>query len=695
MLQNVVEQEIPWSWAEAVHRQTEGNPLFVQETLRYLVEEGHIGKQDGQWKTISQTTIAMAIPEGLKDVIGKRLSRLSPGCNTLLSMAAVVGRDFSLVVLQKVVQVTEEELYTALEEATSAGVLEARSQVGKGSSFWFAHAFFRQTLYQELFAPRRIRTHQQVGRALEEVHAQRLEEHAAELAAHFSQSTEASDLAKAVKYREIAAKRALSVYAYSEAVRLYEECLKAQEVLDPDDKAKQCDLLLALGDALIRAGEVGRCVDEVAPKAFAFAEAVPDPKRASLSGILACRGLANIGQTPAFRTPEGKSWVERCDRYAPPDSVERVWADFWLAVMNMAQAKMSETIKIHKRGVDLARRIGDREGFLRHGGQLLLVGSPLEDGEERKELAEEMMRIPRTALDQMTVTTVLARLTTFFLQIGQRKQIEELMAEEQTVAERTRQVNIRLTNMRSQALLAAIDGRLEEAVDIAHRMMAVGTEYGMLDNARVLVVNGPQTAFIEIGLTHEMLQILEEMTKRYGITGPAWLAREALFKAHLGRQEEAAEILNRQGLSEAEAVRDHNDSSFFANLMMLETATIIGHREAAARVLERFSTYTLPPFDHMSLTCIYRLLGATKALVGRTEEARADYKEALRVSTEMRFRPEVALTRLGLAELLLEHYPKEKKEALEHLDFAIKEFREMKMQPSLERALRHKDILKA
>ncbi len=57
--------------------------------------------------------------------------------------------------------------------------------------------------------------------------------------------------------------------------------------------------------------------------------------------------------------------------------------------------------------------------------------------------------------------------------------------------------------------------------------------------------------------------------------------------------------------------------------------------------------------------------------------------------------PWLALSRLQLAELLLEHYPSERKEALEHLDFAIKEFREMKMQPSLERALRHKDILKA
>ena len=61
----------------------------------------------------------------------------------------------------------------------------------------------------------------------------------------------------------------------------------------------------------------------------------------------------------------------------------------------------------------------------------------------------------------------------------------------------------------------------------------------------------------------------------------------------------------------------------------------------------------------------------------------------------MKFRPGLALTRLQLAELLLEHYPAEKKEALEYLDFAIKEFREMKTQPTLERTLRHKDILKA
>ena len=87
-------------------------------------------------------------------------------------------------------------------------------------------------------------------------------------------------------------------------------------------------------------------------------------------------------------------------------------------------------------------------------------------------------------------------------------------------------------------------------------------------------------------------------------------------------------------------------------------------------------------------TCPARHLGAAAALLGRPDEAMAYYQRALDACAKLRFRPDTALTRLQLAELLLEHYPDERDAAIEHLDFAIAEFREMKMQPSLERALR-------
>jgi len=88
-------------------------------------------------------------------------------------------------------------------------------------------------------------------------------------------------------------------------------------------------------------------------------------------------------------------------------------------------------------------------------------------------------------------------------------------------------------------------------------------------------------------------------------------------------------------------------------------------------------------------------MGGAAAILDRYDEARQYYQEAIRICTEMRFRPELALSRLEVAELLLGHYPQEKSEAIAHLDFVIPEFRDMKMNTYLERALRHKEILKA
>jgi len=133
----------------------------------------------------------------------------------------------------------------------------------------------------------------------------------------------------------------------------------------------------------------------------------------------------------------------------------------------------------------------------------------------------------------------------------------------------------------------------------------------------------------------------------------------------------------------------------FCDLSILEASVLTHNKQIAERMLERFSGKGVNTSGNYWITCVARHLGGAAALLGRYDEARRHYQEAIRVCTEMRFRPELALTRLQLAELLLDHYPPEKKDALEHLDFAIKEFREMKMQPSLERALRHKEILKA
>ncbi|MCX6020656.1 MAG: DUF2791 family P-loop domain-containing protein, partial [Chloroflexi bacterium] len=147
-------EEVGEELAEAVHRHTEGNPLFVQQLTQYLVEEGALRPAGGRTGAVAAAPLAFSIPEGLREVIGRQLSRLSPECNQLLRVAAVIGREFELAILQEVAGTPEDALLTALEEALRVAVLQEEAHVG-GVRYHFAHSFFRQTLYEELIAPRR------------------------------------------------------------------------------------------------------------------------------------------------------------------------------------------------------------------------------------------------------------------------------------------------------------------------------------------------------------------------------------------------------------------------------------------------------------------------------------------------------------------------------------------------------------
>ena len=177
MLSNIVGHHIPAGLNEAVYIQTEGNPLFVEEVAYYLVEEG-LSTEESEFKqTARDMNIEMKVPEGLRDVLGKRLSALSQNCKNILSLASVIGREFRLDVLQKITDLSEVEVLEAIEEAQNSAILNEGHIAGTAVTYRFSHALFRQTLYEEMIAPRRIRLHQQVAKALEEIYAKGLEEH--------------------------------------------------------------------------------------------------------------------------------------------------------------------------------------------------------------------------------------------------------------------------------------------------------------------------------------------------------------------------------------------------------------------------------------------------------------------------------------------------------------------------------------
>jgi hypothetical protein len=694
MLSGIAGQDVPWGLAEAVHRQTEGNPLFVQEVVRYLAEEGIIEREEGRWRAKSDTPVEMRIPDGLRDVIGKRLSGLSESCNKVLSVAAVIGRDFQMEVLQKVAGMTDDELFGALEEARKAAVIEERTGAGAKVNYRFAHAFFRQTLYEEIIAPRRIRLHQQVARALEEVYKTRLEQHAAELAEHFSYSSDRADLEKAVSYGEMAARRATDVYSYGEAVRLLEQAIKVQEVLDPEEQLKWCDLLLALGWARFYNHEYRHILENEAPAALALAEGAGDSGRACQACLLATFAISGLGLGAAFGTAEATRWVEAFDRYAAPDTIERAWADQALGGTKVAVQDIAGAWPLFRQSTLLARKLGDASALNNCGGDYLWFCPPsAEYIEEVCQIAGEMRRVWDRA-DPFSMAYGMECVGSLFLRLGERSQGEAIHREMMESARLVRMPAGRYYLPYARACYHIMDGQLEEAAKCHEDVLRRGAEMGAPLAAAVYVIFfGPRLAGY-LGWGREGLRRLEEWAQAAGLSVPVPAHMRAYYLMCGGEGEEAATLLDEVADHYA-AHRERTKHEFGVLLLLLEVAVLAEHARAAEILLNLLAGYVYKTTGFSNPTCVARHLGGAAALLGRYEEARKHYQEAIKVCTEMTFRPELALTRLQLAELLLEHYPKERAEALEHLEFAIKESRDMKMRPWLERALRHKEILKA
>ena len=148
----------PRGLVEAVHTQTEGNPLFVTEVVRLLVQEGELGTEQ-----VRETdSWPIRIPEGVREVIGRRLNRLSQRCNEALTVASIIGREFTLAQIRPLVEdVAEDRLLEVLEEALASRVIEELPQsVGR---YQFTHALIQETLAGELSTTRKVRLHARVA----------------------------------------------------------------------------------------------------------------------------------------------------------------------------------------------------------------------------------------------------------------------------------------------------------------------------------------------------------------------------------------------------------------------------------------------------------------------------------------------------------------------------------------------------
>lgn len=231
--------------ARALASVTGGNPFFLIEALRHVDESG------GHWDPST-------LPQGVREAVSRRLSRLPVETNKALAAAAVVGSQFPLDLVE---QVLGQDLVDAFDEACQAAILVEEP----GGRYRFNHAIVRQSLLAELASVRRMRLHQRIAATLETMPGAD-DELLADLAHHYFECAWAGNALKAVEYCRRAADQAMTRLAYEGAADLYDHALHALEELDdelPDRDDQRVELLVARCEALLAAGDVSSAAGAV------------------------------------------------------------------------------------------------------------------------------------------------------------------------------------------------------------------------------------------------------------------------------------------------------------------------------------------------------------------------------------------------------------------------------------------------
>ncbi|MCG2825728.1 MAG: tetratricopeptide repeat protein, partial [Thermoplasmatales archaeon] len=269
----------PDEFISKISTETEGNPFFIEELLKTLVEEGIVYKKEKKW--YAKDVAEIETPKTIKDVVFRRINHLDEECKEVLKYAAVIGKDFDFNVLQKTMDKDEEELANLLEKIIEAGIFK------ENETLHFVHPMTQEVLYRELPNFKKTVVHKKAGFALEKLYPRNVEENSDILAYHFSKDGLPN---KTVIYATKAGDRARKMFSFDEAEKYYKLALNGIEKLEESMENKKTKVLLLnkLGGAYFVLGEWNNAL-ECAKESEKLSKETGDEKQTAES-------FRNIGQ---------------------------------------------------------------------------------------------------------------------------------------------------------------------------------------------------------------------------------------------------------------------------------------------------------------------------------------------------------------------------------------------------------------
>lgn len=635
----------PLALVEAVHTQTEGNPLFLTEVIRLLAQEGELAPERVQ----QRQRIPLGIPEGVRQVIGRRLNRLSPQCNQALSMASVFGREFALQEIHRLLPDTgEDRLLELLEAAVAARVIEELPQaMGR---YQFTHALIRATLYDELPGTRRARLHRRIGEVIEDLCRANLEPYLAQLAHHFFEADGRDAAEKAAAYAANAGARALSLLAYEEAARHYERALQALERQRPVDPARRCQLLLALGEAQRKAGDV--------QDAMASFQRAADLARGLGSSEDLAQAALGFEETTWRPGLPGHAAVQllREALVALGEGDGRLKAR---ALGSLARAlaftgAMDPAGAVEEQAVAMARRLGDPATLAATLKGRFFSRLRPENIAARLAAASELLQLGEEVGDQEAVLNAHAWRLFDLMELGDIAAVDRLLDVHTRLVEDLRQPFYLYVNKSFLAMRATFAGHFAAGERLAQEALAIGQR---LRGQDALGLFGVQmfTLRREQGRLQEVASVVKSFVERHPAAS-TWRPGLALIYSELGLEREArAEFEPLAADDFADIPRDARWVMCLAYLAAV--CAFLGDARRAAtlyRVLTPHAGYNL--LVGPTAVCFgaaARYLGLLAATMRRWEEAQRHFEAALAMNARMGAKPWLAHTQQAYAAVLL------------------------------------------
>jgi DNA-binding SARP family transcriptional activator/tetratricopeptide (TPR) repeat protein len=630
----------------AIAAETEGNPLFVGEIVRLLAAEGRLGEDVGaSWR--------LRVPETVKEVIGRRLARLSPPCREALSLASVLGREFSLTVLEALGGLTRGALLPLLDEATAARVLD--EPPGAPGRMRFAHALVGDTLYDALPPGRRLELHRRAGEAIEAV-AGPDPGALSELAHHFFRALPAVEPERVVEYARRAGDHAQSVVAHEEAARLYESALQALALSSAPECALERTLLLALGEALSRAGDTPRAKD-------AFRRAAELARRDDDATGLAAAALGYGGKI-VWARPAGDALVVSLLEEALAavgDGATPVRARLLarLAGALRDDGDPRRRLEVGELAVATARRTGDTTALIDALLGLSVAQYALDDHRRRLDVIAELRELAVAADDRETrygainAEVVLLSALNDFEAVRARTQALGVLAEE------LRQPSQRWFAAAMKAMLALHEGRYGDAENLVAGAYALGREVQPLEASAAHAI---QLALLrrEQGRAEEAYEPLAGAAAG-SPARPFFRCALASVCAELGRADEARRLVEELA-ADAFAVLPRDNEWPLSGAFLAEACRELGDLGVATALYRELGplaerSSANPPEG--TVGAMARVLGTLAGMLGLAREAAEHLERAVEVDTAGGSPPWAAYAQAELADLLERSQPAE------------------------------------